>query len=53
MSVARKNTAKKALKKRTSSSTVVVVRTRISAKDTLFPEKVAKAKRILSNTQDL
>jgi hypothetical protein len=53
MSVARKNTTKKALKKRTSSSTVVVVRTRISAKDTLFPEKVARAKRILSNTQDL
>jgi hypothetical protein len=24
-----------------------------SAKDTLFPEKVARAKRILSNTKDL
>jgi hypothetical protein len=53
MSVARKNAAKKTLKKRASSSTVVVVRTRISAKDTLFPEKVARAKRILSNTKDL
>jgi hypothetical protein len=32
---------------------VVVIKTRISAEETLFPEKVAKAKKILSNTKDL
>jgi hypothetical protein len=53
MPLAKKNTAKNTLKKRTSASTIVVVRKRISAKDTLFPEKVAKAKKILSNTQFL
>jgi hypothetical protein len=53
MPLTRKNTAKKTRKKRISPSTVVAVRTRISAKDTLFPEKVARAKRILSNTQNL
>jgi len=53
MPVIKKNTANKTLKKRTSSPTVVVVKTRISAKDTLFPEKVARAKRILSHTRDL
>lgn len=52
MPLAKKNTAKKTLKKRVSASTIVV-RTRIAAKDTLFPEKVAKAKRILGNTQFL
>jgi len=53
MSLAKKNTAKKTLPKRASASTVVVVRKRIAAKDTLFPEKVARAKKILSNTQFL
>jgi hypothetical protein len=53
MPVAKKNAAKKALRKRASPSTVVVVRSRISAKDNLFPEKVARARKILSNTQDL
>lgn len=53
MPLARKNTSKRSLKKRNPSSTVVAVRTRIAAKNTLFPEKVARAKKILSNTQDL
>jgi hypothetical protein len=53
MTVTKKTAAKKPLRKRASSSAVVVVRTRISAKDSLFPEKVARAKRILGNTQDL
>jgi hypothetical protein len=52
MSVAKKNTAKKTIRKR-SSATVVVIESRIAAKDTLFPEKVARAKKILANTQDL
>jgi hypothetical protein len=53
MPVTKKNTAKKHLKKRVSSSTVVVVRSRISAKDNLFPQKVERARKILSNTQNL
>jgi hypothetical protein len=53
MSLAKKNITKKILRKRSSSSTVVVVKRRISAKDTLFPEKVARAKKILNNTQGL
>lgn len=51
MSLAKRKISGKALKKRTSPSIVVVVETRISAKDTLFPEKLAKAKRILRNTK--
>jgi hypothetical protein len=50
MSVARKNAVKKILKKR-KAATVVVIESRIAAKDTLFPEKVAKANKILSNTK--
>lgn len=34
-------------------SVVVVVKTRIIAKDTFFPEKVARAKEILSKTKFL
>jgi hypothetical protein len=49
MSSARKTATKKSLKKRLSS-TVVVIESRIAAKDTLFPEKVAKANKILRNT---
>jgi len=49
MPVARKNTTRKHLKKRTQ--TVIVVESSIAAKDTLFPEKVAKANKILSNTK--
>ncbi len=52
MSVAKKNTTKKNLRKR-SSATVVVIESRIAAKDTLFPEKVARANKILSNTKSL
>lgn len=44
----KKTTRKKTLKKR-SNSTVFVAESRISAKDTLFPEKVAQAKKILRN----
>jgi hypothetical protein len=53
MLLAKKNITKKILRNRSSSSTVIVVKQRISAKETLFPEKVARAKKILSNTQDL
>lgn len=52
MPLAKKRAAKKALKKRTSP-TVVVVRKRVAAKDTLFPEKVARAKKILAHTEGL
>ena len=52
MSVAKKIPVKKRLKKK-AAATVVVVRSRTSANDSLFPEKVARAKKILSNTQDL
>jgi hypothetical protein len=50
MSVAKKNDVKKVLKKR-SAATVVVIESRIAAKETLFPEKVARANKILSNTK--
>jgi hypothetical protein len=49
MSVAKKNTARKHLKKRTQ--TVIVIESSIAAKDTLFPEKVARANKVLSNTK--
>jgi len=50
MSIAKKKTARKALKKR-AASTVVVVESRLSAKNTLFPEKVAEAKKVLRNAK--
>ena len=50
MPLAKKSTSKNLLKKRTSS-TVIVIESRIAAKDTLFPEKVAKANKILRNTR--
>jgi len=49
MSAARKNTTRKHLKKRTQ--TVIVVESPIAAKDTLFPEKVVRANKILRNTK--
>lgn len=49
MPIAKKNTAKRKWKKR-PAETVVVVES-IAAKDTLFPEKVAKANKILSKTK--
>ena len=48
MSIAKKSTARKTLKKRIAS-TVVVTESRIAARDTLFPEKVAAAKKVLRN----
>jgi len=48
MSVVKKKTAKKLLKKR--AITVTVIKSHIDPKDTLFPEKVARANKILSNT---
>jgi hypothetical protein len=50
MPVAKNKSAKKRLKKRLSS-TVVFIESTITAKDTLFPEKVAEAKKILRNTK--
>lgn len=52
MPVDKKNTARKLLKKR-KATTIVVIESRIAAKDTLFPEKVARANKILSNTKNL
>ncbi len=50
MPIAKKNTAKKKRMKR-AAKTIVVVESRIAAKDTLFPKKVAKANKILSKTK--
>ena len=44
----KKNNIRKALRKR---QTVIVIESQIDAKDTLFPEKVARANKILSNTK--
>jgi hypothetical protein len=52
MPVDKKNTARKLLKKR-KTTTVVVFESRIAAKDTFCPEKVARANKILSNTKNL
>jgi hypothetical protein len=46
MPVAKKN-ARKSLKNR--NRTTIVIATPIEAKDTLFPDKVAKAKKMLQN----
>jgi hypothetical protein len=48
MSIIKKKTVRKSLKKR-ANPTVVVVESSISAEETLFPEKVAKAKKVLQN----
>ncbi len=48
MSIIKKKTVRKPLKKR-AHPTVVVVETSISADETLFHEKVAKAKKKLQN----
>ena len=50
MPIARKNTRKKRLKKR-PMETVIIIQETIKAEDTLFPEKVAKMNKILSNTK--
>ena len=52
MPVNKKNTARKLLKKR-KATTVGGIETRIAAKDTFCPEKVARANKILSNTENL
>ena len=52
MSVSKKKAGQKVLKRR-NSSIVVVIEREISAKDTLFPEKVARAKKILRNAEVL
>jgi hypothetical protein len=49
MSTNKKNTTKKSLKKR--GETVIVVERSIASKDTLFPDKVAKANKILQHTK--
>jgi hypothetical protein len=48
MSLIKKKTVRKSLKKR-GNPTTVVVETSISPDETLFPEKVAKAKKVLQN----
>jgi|HubBroStandDraft_2_1064218.scaffolds.fasta_scaffold639796_1 hypothetical protein len=50
MPVAKNNTTKKKRKKR-SAETVTVVESHIAAEETLFPEKVVKANKILSKTK--
>ncbi|WP_188930564.1 hypothetical protein [Puia dinghuensis] len=44
----RKKTAKRLRKKRTE--TVIIIQSTIDPKDTLFPEKIARGKKLLSNT---
>ncbi len=53
MAVVGKKNIRALKNKKIDSSTMVVVKTRIAAKDTLFPEKVARAKEILSKTKFL
>jgi hypothetical protein len=50
MTVTKKKINRKTLNKR---NTTVVIATPIAAKDTLFPEKVAKAKKMLRNAKFL
>jgi len=49
MPITGKKTAKKRLKR--SQKTVIVIQQNIAAKETLFPEKVARANKILGNTR--
>jgi hypothetical protein len=51
MSATKKKIIRNTLKNR--KRTTVVIATPISAKDTLFPEKVAKAKKMLRNAKFL
>jgi hypothetical protein len=50
MPITRKKSAKKRLSKK-AQKTVVVIEQPIEARDTIFPEKVARANKILSNTK--
>lgn len=52
MSTIKKKNSLKTLKKR-KENTVVVIATEIDEKDTLFPEKVAHAKEVLSKAKFL
>ncbi|HET6252493.1 MAG TPA: hypothetical protein VFE32_00395 [Puia sp.] len=52
MPTIKKKNARKTLKKR-KSNTVVVISSEIDEKDTLFPEKVAHAREILSKAKFL
>jgi hypothetical protein len=52
MPTTKKNNVRKSLKKR-KGDTVIVIATEIDAKDTLFPEKVAHAKEIMSKAKIL
>jgi hypothetical protein len=50
MPATRKNTTKRSLRKR-KQAVVVVIESKIAAKDTLFPEKVAKGNKMLRRTK--
>jgi hypothetical protein len=52
MAAPKKNIARKSFKRR-KGDTVVVIVSEIDEKDTLFPEKVAKAKEMLSKVKFL
>ncbi len=52
MPLAKKNSIKRTTKK-TSPTVVVVTKSQIKVKDTLFPEKLARAKKILGSTKFL
>lgn len=52
MGIAKKKTARKTSSKKTmKQQTVVVTKTIVPAKDTLFPEKLKKANELLENTK--
>ena len=51
MSIAKKKKTARKLSKKRTATTVFVIESGISAKDNLFPEKVAEANKILSNTK--
>jgi hypothetical protein len=52
MPIDKKNTARKLLKKR-KTTTVIVIESHIAAKDAGCPEKVARVNKILSHTKNL
>ncbi len=52
MSLTRKKTSKKRLRKR-NVETVIIIKENIKAEDTLFPEKVAKMNKLLDNNPHL
>jgi hypothetical protein len=52
MSLTRKKSSKKRLKKR-KAETVIIITEQIKSEDTLFPEKVAKMNKILDDNPHL